>query len=43
VIPYLLKADPNTKKYVTEDGKLMVKLKEALYGTIQAAKLWYEN
>jgi hypothetical protein len=43
VVPFLIKVDPEAKKYINKDGKIMVKLKKALYGTVQASKLWYDK
>jgi hypothetical protein len=34
---------PEVKEYLGEDGKLVVRLDEALYGLIQSAKLWYQE
>ena len=35
--------DPAYKKFLLKDGRLIVKLDKALYGCIEAAKLWYDN
>jgi len=34
---------PAIKKYVTPDGKLYCRLLKALYGCVQASKLWYNK
>ena len=31
---------PGLKKYVTSDGKMYCRLLKALYGCVQATKLW---
>jgi hypothetical protein len=38
----LKKIDPSIYEYILEDGRVLVKLLRALYGTIQAAMLWYK-
>ena len=38
----LKKIDTNIHEYILEDGRVLVKLLRALYGTIQAAMLWYK-
>eukprot|EP01040_Poterioochromonas_malhamensis_P015176 gene15176-16944_t len=35
--------DPKFKGCTAEDGSMVVKLKKALYGCIQSAKLWFET
>ena len=35
--------NPNYKTYIREDGSLVVKLKKALYGCVQSAKVWYDT
>ena len=37
----LAELDPSVKRYTDESGKLVVKLKRALYGCVQSARLWY--
>ena len=39
----LCKIDPSYKKLVRADGKMVVKLKRALYGCVESARLWYEQ
>jgi Reverse transcriptase (RNA-dependent DNA polymerase) len=39
----LVKVDPNYNKFVRHDGTCIVRLKKALYGTVQAAKAWYDK
>jgi len=40
---FLVKLDPSYAQYVNEDGTCIVQLDRALYGTIEAARLWYMN
>ena len=39
----LVKLDSSYSKYVRKDGTCIVKLKKTLYGTIQAARAWYDK
>jgi hypothetical protein len=39
----IIKVLPGLKKYVAVDGMLYCKLLKALYGCVQASKLWYDN
>jgi len=39
----LLELDPSYQQYVRKDGTCIVQLTKALYGTIQAAKAWYDK
>jgi hypothetical protein len=39
----LVKIDPDFARFVQEDGSSVVELDKALYGTVEAAKLWYDN
>jgi hypothetical protein len=39
----LLELDPSYQQYVRKDGTCIVQLTKALYGTIQAAKAWYNK
>jgi hypothetical protein len=39
----LVAEDASLVKYRRRDGSIVVKLAKALYGTVQAAKLWYEK
>ena len=34
---------PELKPFVRRNGTMIVRLRKALYGLIQSAKLWYEN
>ena len=40
---FLLELDPSYAEFVRDDGTCVVQLDKALYGTIEAAKLWYDN
>ena len=40
---YTCIADPTAKKYLQEDGTLLVELQRALYGLPEAGKLWHEH
>ena len=35
--------DNSYQKYVNEKGTVVVKLKKALYGCVESAKLWYDK
>ena len=37
---YMCEVDPSYKEYVRKDGTILVKLKKALYGLIEALKRW---
>ena len=39
----LKKIDPKIARHILIDGRVLVRLLKALYGTIQAAKLWYKK
>jgi len=39
----LIRLDSSYEKYVRTDGTCIVKLKKSLYGTIQAARAWYDK
>jgi hypothetical protein len=39
----LITAHPEYKAFARPDGSIHVRLKKALYGTIQASKLWFEK
>jgi len=41
VVNSLSRIDPSIKDFINPDGRVLVKLLKALYGTIQASKLWY--
>ena len=38
----LIKIDPSFRQFLNEKGVMVVKLKKALYGCLQSAKLWFE-
>ncbi len=38
-----MKLLPGLQKYVSKDGRLYCKLLKALYGCVQASKLWFEK
>jgi hypothetical protein len=40
---FLLELDSSYSKFVNADGTCVVQLDKALYGTLEAAKLWYDN
>jgi Reverse transcriptase (RNA-dependent DNA polymerase) len=40
---FLVELDPTYAEFVRDDGTCVVQLDKALYGTIEAAKLWYDN
>lgn len=39
----LVTLEPQFEKYINENGTLIVKLKKALYGLVESAKLWYDE
>ena len=39
----LVSIDKSYQKYVNEKGTVVVKLKKALYGCVESAKLWYDE
>jgi len=39
----LVKLDTRYSNFLMPDGTLVVKLKRALYGCVESAKLWYEH
>ncbi|CAN0030781.1 unnamed protein product, partial [Sphacelaria rigidula] len=39
----IIKQNPKWKKYLDSKGKMVVRLKKALYGCIESARLWYEH
>jgi Reverse transcriptase (RNA-dependent DNA polymerase) len=39
----LTSIDPSYKKFVNANGTCVVKLKKALYGCVESAKLWYDK
>ena len=40
---FLIEIEPEFRKFGNEDGPCTVELDMALYGTLEAAKLWYDN
>ena len=38
----LIKIDPSYRQFLNDRGEMVVKLKKALYGCLQSAKLWFE-
>ena len=40
---FLVELEPKYAEFVRDDGTCVVELDKALYGTIEAAKLWYDN
>ena len=43
LVTILAKVAPSIKPYVDDKGRLLVKLTKAMYGTLDAAKIWYEK
>ena len=43
LVSILAKVAPSIKPYVDEKGRVLVKLTKAMYGTLDAAKIWYEK
>jgi hypothetical protein len=43
VTELMLKRFPGLKRYIGNDGLLYFKLLKALYGCVQASKLWFEK
>ncbi len=43
VTDLMLKRFPRLKRYIGNDGLLYFKLLKALYGCVQASKLWFEK
>jgi len=39
----LVKIKPEYKKFLCDDGTMVVRLDKALYGCVESAKLWYEE
>ena len=39
---FLLELDPSYERFRTKRGTVIVQLDRALYGTIQAARCWYD-
>ena len=40
---FLVEIAPEYREFVNADGSCVVELDKALYGTLEAAKLWYDN
>ena len=43
LVSILSKFAPEVKPYVDDKGRVLVKLNKAMYGTLDAAKIWYEK
>ena len=43
LVAILAKVAPEVKPFIDEKGRLMVELTKAMYGTLDAAKIWYEK
>jgi hypothetical protein len=43
LVAILAKHEPQIKPYVDEKGRMLVTLSKAMYGTLDAAKIWYEK
>jgi hypothetical protein len=43
IVELLQLADPTFASYARADGSVVVRLRKALYGTVQASRLWYEK
>jgi hypothetical protein len=43
LVGILKKMAPEVKPYVDAKGRMLVKLNKAMYGTLDAAKIWYEK
>lgn len=43
LVPYLIEADNKMKGYVNNNGKIILKLKKAIYGCRQSGRLWYDK
>jgi hypothetical protein len=43
LVSILAKVAPEIKPYTDRSGKLLVKLDKAMYGTLDAAKIWYDK
>jgi hypothetical protein len=39
----LVQLDPSYQQYRSDDGSVVVELQKALYGLVEAARLWYQN
>jgi hypothetical protein len=43
LVTILARVAPEVKPYTDEKGRLLVKLNKAMYGTLDAAKIWYDK
>ena len=43
IVEVLLQIIPEVQQFRRDDGSIIVKLKKALYGCVESAKLWYSN
>jgi hypothetical protein len=43
LVAYLLEIFPQIAKYVQADGSIVTQLQKAMYGCVQASKLWYNQ
>jgi hypothetical protein len=43
IVKILAKIAPDIVPYVDQKGRMLVKLNKAMYGTLDAAKIWYEK
>jgi hypothetical protein len=43
LVSILAKVAPEVKPYIDEKGRVLVKLNKAMYGTLDAAKIWFEK
>ena len=43
LVSILSKMAPEIKPYIDDRGRVLVKLSKAMYGTLDAAKIWYEK
>jgi hypothetical protein len=43
VASFLAEIDPTVKSFADESGRVLVRLKRALYGCVQSALLWYQS
>jgi hypothetical protein len=43
LVSILSKVAPSIKPFIDEKGRVLVKLTKAMYGTLDAAKIWYEK
>lgn len=43
LVPYLVQALPEAQNFIDDKGRVLVRLRRALYGCIQSSRLWYEH